>query len=56
MKIELNNIEYIYTCAGLALKCASCSFCNVSVPYCVLLCRTGRIIRLNENRSNIFNL
>ena len=56
MKIELNNIEYTYTCSALVLKCMSCSLCHVSVPFCVLLCRTGRIIRLNEYRSNIFNL
>lgn len=56
MKIELNNIEYTYTCAALALKCTSCSLCHVSVCFCVLLCRIGRIIRLNEHKSNIFNL
>lgn len=56
MKIELNNIEYTYTCETLALKCTSCSLCRVSVAICVLLCRTGYIVRLNEHRSNIFNL
>jgi hypothetical protein len=56
MKIELNNIEYTYTCAGLALKCASCSLHHIPIPFCVLLCRTGYIVRLNEHKSNIFNL
>lgn len=54
MKIELNNIEYTYTCA--ARQCTSCSLWYVSVVFCILLCRTGCTVRLNEYRSNIFNL